>query len=214
MRVAIPENRTMSIILLRHGETALNAARVLQPADTPLSDRGIAQARAAARRLAELGVAGIVSSDLPRARMTAEPLEAATGLLASTTELLQERNFGELRGRGYDELGFDPMATEYAPPGGEDWDTFRERVARAFAHVVGLRALLSGNLAVVTHGLVIRAMLAEHARLSDASALPQRLGNTSITVLAPAAPHLVSLLNCVRHLDEPIADDRRALSGF
>ena len=34
----------MSIILIRHGETAFNVARVLQPADTPLSERGIAQA--------------------------------------------------------------------------------------------------------------------------------------------------------------------------
>ena len=203
----------MSIILLRHGETALNAARVLQPADTPLSDRGIAQAQAAARRLATLGLAGIVSSDLPRARMTAEPLEAATGMRASTTALLQERNFGDLRGRAYDELGFDPMVSDYAPPNGEDWDTFRDRVALAFAHIVGLRATLSGNLAVVTHGLVIRAMLAEHARLSGESELPQRLGNASVTILEPVEPHLVSLLNCVRHLDEPIADDRRALSG-
>ena len=204
----------MSIILLRHGETALNAARVLQPADTPLSERGLAQARAAARRLAALGVAGIVSSDQPRALMTAEPLEAATGLRADTSALLQERNFGDLRGRAYDEIGFDPLATDYTPPNGEDWDTFRDRVAAAFAHVVGLRARLSGNLAVVTHGLVIRAMLAEHARLSRESALPERLGNTSVTILAPVAPHLVSLLNCVRHLDDAVADDAGSLSGF
>ena len=42
----------MTILLIRHGETALNAARIVQPADTPLSERGIAQARALARRLA------------------------------------------------------------------------------------------------------------------------------------------------------------------
>ncbi|HEY9065800.1 MAG TPA: histidine phosphatase family protein, partial [Burkholderiaceae bacterium] len=41
----------MSLLLVRHGETALNATRVLQPADTPLSARGIAQAEAIARRL-------------------------------------------------------------------------------------------------------------------------------------------------------------------
>jgi hypothetical protein len=45
----------MSIILVRHGETALNAARVMQPADTPLSDLGKAQVLAVARRLAHAG---------------------------------------------------------------------------------------------------------------------------------------------------------------
>ena len=34
----------MTLLLIRHGETALNVARVLQPADTPLSARGVAQA--------------------------------------------------------------------------------------------------------------------------------------------------------------------------
>jgi probable phosphoglycerate mutase len=38
----------MSIFLIRHGETALNASRTLQPADTPLSPRGLAQAAAIA----------------------------------------------------------------------------------------------------------------------------------------------------------------------
>jgi len=61
----------MSILLIRHGETALNAARVVQPADTPLSERGAAQAAALARRLADFGIAAILSSDLPRAAQTA-----------------------------------------------------------------------------------------------------------------------------------------------
>jgi broad specificity phosphatase PhoE len=42
----------LSIILIRHGETASNAARVLQFPDTPLSERGLAQARAVAKRFA------------------------------------------------------------------------------------------------------------------------------------------------------------------
>lgn len=56
----------MSIILVRHGETALNVSRVLQPPDTPLSQRGQAQARAVALRLADEPVAALVSSDLLR----------------------------------------------------------------------------------------------------------------------------------------------------
>jgi hypothetical protein len=56
-------DRRMSILWLRHGETALNAARVLQPAATPLSERGHAQAAAAARRLAALRPVALLSSE-------------------------------------------------------------------------------------------------------------------------------------------------------
>ena len=41
----------MSLLLIRHGETAFNRDRVMQPADTPLSEQGVAQARHLAGRL-------------------------------------------------------------------------------------------------------------------------------------------------------------------
>ena len=92
----------MSLLLIRHGETALNVARVLQPADTPLNERGVAQAEALARRLASLRVATIISSDLPRALRTAQAIAATTGAAIETSALLQERNFGDWRGQSYE----------------------------------------------------------------------------------------------------------------
>jgi broad specificity phosphatase PhoE len=204
----------MSIILIRHGETALNAARVLQPADTPLNDRGLAQAQSLARRLAGLPIAAILSSDMPRAMMTAQPLSEAIGLPIATSQLLHERNFGDLRGRAYDELEVDPMADDYAPPAGESWDTFRARVALAFEQMVATRARTAGTLAVVSHGLVIKAMLESHLRLAEGAELPERMANTSVTIVDASAPHQVRLMNCDAHLEGAIADDARALSGF
>jgi len=203
----------MSIILVRHGETSLNVSRTLQPADTPLSARGVAQATAVARRLAAVRIAGIVSSDLPRALATAQAIAAATGLPIETTALLQERNYGDLRGLPYDSIGFDPLTLEGAPPGGESMETFRCRVALAFAHVVRLRAALAGPLAVVTHGLAIRAMLDAHVRLPRATLLQANVGNTSLTIVAATPPHEVDLLDCTRHLEAPIAGDAQGLSG-
>lgn len=203
----------MSIVLVRHGETALNAARVLQPADTPLSARGEAQAAAVARRLAGLRPAALVSSDLPRARQTAEAIAATTGRPVDTTALLQERNFGALRGLPYDTLGFDPLAMEEAPAGGESIPAFRERVARAFAEVLARRATLAGTLVVVSHGLVIRALLEAHARLPAGVVLPERMGNASVTVLGAEAPFVVTLLNCTAHLEGAAADDAGSLAG-
>ena len=99
----------MAVILVRHGETALNAARVMQPAATPLSERGQAQARAVGQRLARQGgIGAILCSDLPRAWLTAEAIAAELALPIQPSPLLQECNFGDLRGRPCDTLGFDP----------------------------------------------------------------------------------------------------------
>ena len=46
----------MKVYLVRHGETSLNAARILQRLDTPLSERGVKQVERVAQRLASAGV--------------------------------------------------------------------------------------------------------------------------------------------------------------
>jgi len=203
----------MSLLLIRHGETALNVARVLQPADTPLSERGIAQAEALAARLATMDVRAIVSSDLPRALRTAQAIAAATGAPIETTPLLQERNFGDWRGQPYDGMPVDPLTMAGAPPGGESVAVFAQRVAAAFAHVVQRRAAIGGTLAVVTHGLVIRALLAAHVRLDEGVVSPAHLGNTGLSVIDAQAPHRASLVDCTIHLRPDVRDDSLALSG-
>ena len=192
----------MSIILIRHGETALNVGRVLQPANTPLSERGQAQARAVAQRLAGMGLAGIVSSDLPRAWATAQAIASATGLPVQATALLHERNFGELRGVAYDGLDFDPLTMDAAPPGGESMAVFWQRVAQAWTHVLGLRQALGGPLAVVTHGLVIGALLERHLHVALAGA---QVANTSLCIVSAQPPQHVELLACTRHLETDAA---------
>lgn len=204
----------MSLILVRHGETPLNVARVLQPADTPLSAKGVAQAQAVATRLAGMNAAAILSSDLPRALQTAWAISQATGLAVSTTPLLQERNFGDLRGKPYDTLGFDPLAMPDAPSGGESTREFTSRVRQAFENALQTRYALEHDLIVVTHGLVIRALLQNHASIADGVTLPHRIGNTSISVVSQLAPYAVSLLDCMRHLDEGAAQEEKSgLSG-
>lgn len=202
----------MSIILVRHGETPLNVARTLQPADTPLSETGLKQAQAVAQRLAGLKIAAILSSDLPRAMQTAQAIAAATGAPVTPTPLLHERNFGDLRGKPYDSLDFNPLTMADAPPGGESVAAFQQRVARAFAQMVELRGRVDGQLAVVTHGLVIRTLLAQHLPLG-AGAMPLRVGNTSVTICGATPPHTLELVDCTRHLDDAIAHDAKSLSG-
>ena len=205
----------MEIWLVRHGETALNAARVLQPADTPLSLHGLQQAQALAERLAGERFAGILSSDLPRAHQTAQVIAVRTGHALHTTPLLHERSFGDWRGQPYDSLGIDPLQMDDAPPGGESTAQFAERCREAFALALQTQAELGGPLVVVTHGLVIRQMLAALPPLAHSGRKIEqpRMGNTSLTILEAAPPHALRLLNCVRHLDEGLGEGAGSLSG-
>ena len=152
----------MAIFLIRHGETLGNAARIVQRPEIPLSPRGVAQAERLAQRLERAGIARMLASDLTRAVMTAEHLRQVTGLPIELDPLLQERNFGDVRGTPYADLGFDLFAPDYAPPGGETWEVFHSRVDRAWARVQEAAAATDGHLAVVTHGLVCRSLAARH----------------------------------------------------
>jgi 2,3-bisphosphoglycerate-dependent phosphoglycerate mutase len=192
----------MSIFLIRHGETAGNAARILQYPDIPLSPRGRAQAERLGRRLANAGIAGILSSDMARAAMTAEQVARATGLPITFEPLLHERNFGDIRGKAYADLDFDPFDLGYAPPNGESWEVFHARVDRAWVRVREVASATDGHLAVVTHGLVCRSLASRYLALGDTLIVPERWENTSVTIIDGQAPWRVELLNCCVHLED------------
>ena len=204
----------VTLYLIRHGETELNVARVLQPANTPLSLRGHGQAFAVAQRLAGVGLTGLLSSDLPRARQTASAIAAACALTLRFSSLLQERNFGDWRGQSHDSLGIDPLNSIDAPPGGESQAMFSARCRAAWSAVLAHVAGQPGDIAVVTHGLVIRQWCnGGTLSVPPQMALPERWGNTSVTVADSTYPHRVSLVNCTAHLGGETAEDGASLSG-
>ncbi len=221
-----PEHRDLSIYLIRHGETASNRSRVVQVPETPLSERGIAQARLLGARVADLGITQIVTSDRARARMTAAAVEAATGASLSVDPGLQERNFGDLRGTPYAELmeqGIELFAPDYDPPNGESWDAFHERVDRAWASACRMADSLEGHLAVVSHGLVCHSIASRLAEVPPSSLPPEsygrngppiRFGNTAISQLEGPSPWRFELFACTAHLEGAVADDGTALSGI
>jgi probable phosphoglycerate mutase len=192
------------IYLIRHGETELNAARILQPPGTPLSERGLAQAERLAERLARAGLVRILVSDLRRAEMTAEVIGRRSGAPIARDPELAERNFGALRGRPYAELGLDPFAPGYEPPEGESWEVFHARVDRAFERMNAAARAAAGPIAVVTHGLVCHSLVSRRATLAPGLSLAGRgWRNTSLTVLeARGAGWAVTLLDDVSHLGE------------
>ena len=134
---------------------------------------------------------------------TASALARLTGLPVATDPRLQGRNFGALRGRPWSTLDFDPTELVDAPEGGESMADFHARAAEAWALASARRAALDGLLVVVSHGLLIHAVLQRHAHWPGGTpVLPHRLANTSVSIVDAAPPHAVQVVDCTRHLDD------------
>lgn len=164
------------IVLARHGETEHNAPppRVQGWVDVPLSPRGREQALALARALRQDGLAAVYTSQLVRARETAEIVARELGLELAVDARLAESNRGRWEGRLLEEIAREePREWEawlrggasFRFPGGESLAEHAERVAAALADV--RRGPLPALC--VCHGGTIRCAFAlAHERGLDA----------------------------------------------
>jgi probable phosphoglycerate mutase len=155
------------VVLWRHGRTAWNAETRFQgTTDVALDEVGVAQAERAARDLATLAPYRIVSSDLERARVTAETLAAMVGLVVETDPDLRETYAGSWQGLTRDEIvAADPdgwarwiAGDDIRPGGGETRTEVAARVSAAvLRHAEGLPA--GGTLVIASHGGAVRSCL-------------------------------------------------------
>lgn len=93
--------KSCTIYLVRHGESEWNTLGLMQGSTSgvPLTKLGIKQARELAGKFKKIKFAAIFSSDLLRARQTAQIVAFRKKLAVVTTKALRERSFGELEGR-------------------------------------------------------------------------------------------------------------------
>lgn len=198
------------LTLVRHGETDWNRERRIQGStDIPLNDTGRGQARDAAARLREtLDTATpvvVVSSDLSRARETAEIIAHELGSAAPHAyRELRERAYGEAEGVSAEE--FLARWGEWSTaeiPGAEPWPDVRHRALRGLQRSVRdarrITAPQPVSLVVVAHGALIREVL-RHAsggefprpgeRLANGSAHPILFERERLSMLS-AAPEFV-----------------------
>jgi 2,3-bisphosphoglycerate-dependent phosphoglycerate mutase len=155
---------TTQVLFIRHGETAWNAIKRIQGhIDIPLSEHGVLQAEQLGARLAREGrLDAVYSSDLQRARQTAQPFASALGLDVRLSEGLRERSYGAFQGHDSDEIS-EKFPAEYVewqtrdpgftPPGGESQRVFYHRVVHAMEPI--LAAHRGARIAVVAHGGVL-----------------------------------------------------------
>ncbi|WP_294257361.1 histidine phosphatase family protein [Propionivibrio sp.] len=158
------KNEMTRICFVRHGETDWNIEQRMQGhIDLALNANGEAQAVAAGRYFAGLQAAALYSSDLQRARQTAQAIADALHLPMILLPALRERHFGRCEGMTFDEIAAtnieDARAIErrdpdYATPGGgESLRQHHARILNCIGELVS--AHIGQTIVVVTHGGVL-----------------------------------------------------------
>jgi probable phosphoglycerate mutase len=153
-----------TVLLVRHGETDWNREHRWQGhADPPLNAHGYAQARALAKQLAHSSARAVYSSDLDRARATADAVAAQIGVAVSLDPRLREVDVGEWSG-----LTSAEVAARY--PGGmrrhqrgmTGWELGESYSAMTQRVLEALRAIGDTHpgetVVVVTHGGPMRSI--------------------------------------------------------
>jgi probable phosphoglycerate mutase len=157
----------LNIILIRHGETAWNAERRLQGhLDIPLNAEGERQAKLLAEALAPESIDLVVSSDLQRARQTAQAVAGLRNMPVHVAPGLRERCYGGFEGMLYAEIE-QRFPAEFAawqardvdailPDGKNPGETFREFYTRATDAILAIAGAHPGRtVALVAHGGVL-----------------------------------------------------------
>jgi broad specificity phosphatase PhoE len=153
-----------TVYLARHGESDWNVERRWQGhADRPLTERGRAQARELAERLADVPLDAVYASDLRRAWETAEAVGSAQGLPVARLPELREVDVGSWSGYTRDECAERfPEAFARWQSGGSGWEdgeTYEAMGERVVAVLERLAAAHPGGaILVVSHGGPIRAV--------------------------------------------------------
>lgn len=204
------------VILIRHGETTWNrATRIQGHTDIPLSALGLAQAERLAEALADEPLAAIYSSDLSRARATAEAVARVHGLSLRLDAGLRERAFGRFEGLSWQEIdqGYPEDAArwrrrepDFAVGGGESLNVFSARCLAAARRAAAAHP--GQGIALVAHGGVLDCLYRAATQAALDAPRSWQLGNATINRLL-ATPEGFTLVgwNDDRHLAGLSADD-------
>lgn len=160
-------NKYCTIYLVRHGETEWNEKRLVQgQSDIPLNVKGDLQAKQLGKQFKKINFTAVFSSDLIRARRTAEIMILEKKSAIVTTKVLRERLFGRFEGKHID--GLRKVLGEMMLISKEkqeklslqDIENDEDVVARLIPFIREVAVAYPGkNVLMVTHGGLMRAFL-------------------------------------------------------
>jgi len=189
-----------TVHLVRHGQSTWNLQHRVQGQrnEPALTDLGRRQAIDAARALAGVRPALLLTSDLTRATQTADIIGRALRLQPIHTTLLREQALGELEGLSTQEASARLAGVDLADPavryaGGESRDDVAARIGELFGTPMINALTASDEIVLVSHGDTIRIAIALLLGEDQADAPWRPIDNGSVTTVVPQASRIGSV---------------------
>ncbi len=195
-----PKDARVELTVARHGETDWNKAGIFQGhSDQPLNADGILQAEELAATLDPSDYDVILSSDLLRARQTADIIGAKWEREVIISPLFREQNLGEWEGKTKaDVLSLFPHYVQdffsriHNVPGGEDLASLAKRVAAGRDEL--LRTYAGKRVLLISHGRWINAL----ARIETNEPIFSPVANAGVMefTLEPRLSRVADVMDC------------------
>ena len=200
----------MTVILVRHAESEGNVGGMIQGwTDMQLTEAGVGQAQAVARRLATEPIVAVYSSPLARARRTAGSVAEALGLEVIEEPDLRERNYGQAQGLTWADaavrwpLGEASYHRDWAMavPDVESLAGLRRRAVGVVSAILDRH--VDETVVCVSHGGTLVQVIAHLFGLPEDVWPRIRMSNTSLTIVeGDSTQPVVRTLNDICHLED------------
>ena len=167
------EENYCTLYLVRHGETEWNTQDIIQGkfSDSPLTECGVRQAEELRAKLNNVNFDAVYSSDLLRAKRTAQIIALEKQLAVTTSNLLRERSYGKFEGKSISEYraGIKHLLEKFNKLSDEERITFKfaediesndELISRfiTFLREVAI-SHLGQTVLIITHGGCLKTFL-------------------------------------------------------
>jgi broad specificity phosphatase PhoE len=184
-----------NLYIVRHGETEWNVKKLVQgQTDIPLNKNGEWQAKQLAEQFKKIHFDAAYSSDLLRAKKTAEIIVLEKKITVETTKILREKYFGRFEGKHVRELDkkIDELIKLYGKEAKSEIEDDENLMKRFIPFLREVAAgHLNKNVLIVTHGGLMRIFLYRLGFGDSKSLPPGSISNTAYIKLLSDGVELI-----------------------
>lgn len=200
------------LLLVRHGETEYNNThRFAGQVNISMNEKGLRQIELLRYRLTEEKIDAVYSSDLQRARITAETIIAGRNLKVTECPELREISYGDIEGMTYwdikqkypvlaDQIHTSDMAMAF--PGGESFPEFIRRVESFKGKLAGHGE--KETVLIAAHGGPLRTLMLSLLGMNQECWWQLRIDNASLSIIETYPPLDVALKTSVKNAEQRV----------
>ncbi len=154
------DNKPLSIVLLRHGETVYNEQKRLQSGKDSLNEKGKKQIEDVTKELIKFNFDKIISSDEKRAIESSEIISKTIGKNFEQTPLIREKSSGDFSDKLVNEVDWSTIKGTFLGKKIPNGESVQELMVRATDFFKGINKFKQGEtILIVSHGTFLRVLI-------------------------------------------------------